>query len=205
MKKLLTLVALVGATTVSFAQGTVNFANTSGTLISAGGVAMPVFATSPFNFAIFLAPSSTTGVQGQTPSLTDPAFQVVGGTTVNTTGAGRIASKNGLDVGTAGGFGPGSTVDFIVRGWSANAGATWAEALAFWNNGNPSSSMYIGSSTIGNDLVLGGGALFVPTTFGVGVNQVAGFNMPLVAVPEPTSMVLAGLGAASLLLFRRRK
>jgi len=102
----------------------------------------------------------------------------------------------------------GTIVDFLVRGWSANAGATWAEALAFYNNGNPSADMYLGQSVIGNDLQLGGGPIPVSGIFGVNPNQLnAGFNMGLVpgVVPEPTSMVLAGLGAASLLLFRRRK
>jgi hypothetical protein len=203
MKKLLTLAALVGATAVSFAQGTVNFQNAAATLISAGGVAMP--GSSTFNFALFLAPSTRVLTSGQSAALNDPAFQTVAGVNANNpAGAGRIVTKSGLDVGQP----AGSTIDFIVRGWSANAGATWAEALAFWNNGSPSADMFIGSSTIGNDLVLGGGLIAPTALFGGGATQVLGFNMslvPAVIVPEPTSMVLAGLGAASLLLFRRRK
>lgn len=210
MKKILTLAALVGATTVSFAQGTVNFANTASTLIQAGGVSMPISGTRQFNFAVFLAPSTTTVSPGAAPSFTAPAFQVVGGTNVNSpTAVGRLVTRTAVDVGTSSGaLGAGSTVDFIVRGWSANAGATWQEALVFWNNGLPVADMYIGSSGIADNLVLGGGAIGNTALFGAGANQVTGFTMGLVSaviVPEPTSMVLAGLGAASLLAFRRRK
>jgi hypothetical protein len=197
MKKLLTLTALIGATTVSFAQGTVNFANTAATLISAGGVAMGGSASNNFNFAVFLAPSTTAASSGLTAALTDPAFQTVAGINANGTAVGRLVTKSGLDVGGS----SGQIVDYVVRGWSANAGANWAEALASFNNGVP---MWIGSSTIGNDLTLGGGAIPATSLFGAGANQVTGFNMVQV-IPEPTSMVLAGLGAASLLLFRRRE
>jgi len=197
MKKLLTLTALVGATTISLAQGTVNFQNTAATLISAGGVAMGGSSSNQFNFAVFLAPSSTAASSGLTAALTDPAFQSVAGVNANGATPGRLVTRSGLDVGGA----AGSIVDYVVRGWSANAGATWAEAMASYNNGVP---MYIGSSTIGNDLVLGGGAIPSTALFGAGPNQVTGFNLVQV-IPEPTSMVLAGLGAASLLLFRRRE
>jgi hypothetical protein len=197
MKKLLTLTALIGATTISFAQGTVNFANSATTLISAGGVTMSN--SNQFNFAVFLAPSSTAASSGQTAGLNDAAFQTVAGSTANNPNtAGRLTSKSGLDVGGA----AGNVVDFVVRGWSANAGATWLEALAAYNANTP--GIWIGTSTIGNDLTLGGGAIPPTTLFGAGGNQVGGFNLVQI-VPEPTSMVLAGLGAASLLLFRRRE
>jgi phosphate/sulfate permease len=203
MKKLLTLAALVGATTVSFAQGTVNFQNASATLTSAGGVAAPI--STLFNYALFFAPEPTAGSVGQSASLTDPAFQNADSyTTSSLTSAGRLVSRASLATQQP----AGSTLDFVVRGWSANAGATWQEALAFWNNGAPAQDMFIGSSLIGNNIILGGGITPPTTLFGFGANQVAGFNMALVPgtiVPEPTSMVLAGLGAASLLLFRRRK
>jgi hypothetical protein len=201
MKKLLTLTALIGATTLSYAQGTVNFANSAATLISAGGVAMPGSATAQFNFAVFLAPSGTVTASGQSATLSDPIWQTVAAVNINGATAGRLTSGTKDVPGS-----PGNVNDYLVRGWSANAGATWAQALAFWNNGAPSANMFIGSSLIGNDIVLGGGAIPVPTLFGGGANQVGGFNMGAVAaIPEPSSMVLAGLGAASLLLFRRRK
>ena len=203
MKKLLVMTALVGAVTVSFAQGTVNFQNSSTTLISAAGASAPTSATASFNFALFLAPSTTLGAAGQVIPLNAPAFQVVSGTNVNSpTAVGRLVTRSALDVGGS----SGSTVDFVVRGWSANAGSTWQEALAFWNNGFPAANMYIGSSTGGNDIVLGGGAILAQSLFGVNAFQVTGFNMAFVpVVPEPSSMVLAGLGAASLLMFRRKK
>jgi hypothetical protein len=205
MKKLVTLLALAGMTTLSFGQGKVNFSNSSTTLISAGGVSMPNAATSQFNFAVFLAPSDTVTATGQSRPVTDAAFQVQGGglNQNHATAAGRLGILNNFDVGSS----AGATHDFIVRGWSANAGATWAAALATWNNGNPAVDMWLGQSTIGNNLVLGdGGALPSTTLFGAGPTQVGGFSMTFFpAIPEPSSMALAGLGAAALMIFRRRK
>jgi len=208
MKILLTIGALISAATLSFAQGTVNFANGSTTLISAGGAAMPLSGTTLFNFAVFLAPSTTVDAAGlSSTGFNDPVFQQEGlaGSVNSPTAAGRLVTRNGLFVGGV----AGSTIDFIVRGWSASAGATWTEALASWNNGAPAQDMYLGQSLIGNNLKLGDGAAVASTTlFGLTAVQVGGFNMQLYQgpiIPEPTSMVLAGLGAASLLLFRRRK
>jgi hypothetical protein len=206
MKKLLTLAAVVGVTTLSYAQGTFNFANTSGTLISAGGTSSTGLA-GDYIYAVFFAPSTTALAGGQLAgAYTNAAFQAVGGTNASVATAGRMASRNGIAE-TSNTLPPGSTVDFIVRGWSKNAGATWAEALAFYNNAQPAQDMYLGQSVIGNDLVLGGGAIPVNGLFGVNAFQLnTGFNMLLIpAIPEPSSMVLAGLGAASLLMFRRRK
>lgn len=202
MKKILTLAALVAATSLSFAQGTVNFANSAATLISAGGVATPAVA-GQFIYAVFVADPATVGAAGTTVPITDGAFQVAGGYNTNSAILGRMTTRNNLVVGGT----AGSSADFIVRGWSVNAGTTWAAALAFWNNGNPSETMYLGQSTVGNNILLGnGGAISSTTLFGVGATQVSAFNMlQYNPVPEPTSMALAGLGAASLLIFRRRK
>jgi hypothetical protein len=202
MKKIPPLIVFLALPLLARGQGTVNFANSSLTLISTDGVPMPVSGTQQFNFAIFLGPSATVGSSGQTPLFSDSAFQIVAAYNTNSTSlAGRINNRNNIDVttGLGQGFFPGSTVDFVVRGWSANAGATWSEALANWNNGTPLFSMFIGSSTVGNDTVLG--PEFTPTVFGLGANQVSGFNM--IQIPEPSSLAFAGLGAVALWRFRR--
>lgn len=205
MKKIVITLVIVGAVSCSFAQGTFNWGNASTTLVSAGGVATPVASTSQFNFAVFFAPSTTSGNLGTSLPLGSPIFSIVGGTNVNTTAAGRVVSRVSVAEST-GTLAPGSTVDFIIRGWNASAASTYGEALAKWNNGNPTGDIYFGQSLVGNDFVLGGGAIGVQGVVGLGASQVGGFNMAFFpVVPEPSSMVLAGLGAASLLMFRRKK
>jgi len=204
MKKILTVIALAGITTLSYAQGIINWQNSSATLISAGGTPTPNIA-GQFIYAVFFAPSTAAAGNGQASTgPLDPVFQNPAAYNTNAAAAGRLTTRSGVDVGGA----PGSMVDFIIRGWSVNAGRTWAEALAFYNNGSPAADMYIGQSLIANDFVLGGGAIPVNGIMGTLPNTAQGFNMALVpgvVVPEPSSVVLAGLGAASLLLFRRRK
>jgi len=202
MAKTLTLIVFLARPLITYGQGLVNFRNDSTTLISADGVPMPASETQQFNFAMFLAPSATVSSTGITPSFSDSVWQNVGG--YNTSSAivpGRINGRLNLDVGTPSGYSGGSSVDFIIRGWSANAGTTWSEALANWNNGAPLLPMFIGSSTVGNDLRLGDD-VSVPTVFGPLSYQVGGFNM--IGVPEPSALALAGLGAATLWFFRRR-
>jgi hypothetical protein len=193
------LIVLLGCIALSFSasgQGRVIFANSSSTLISADGTPMPISGTQQFIFAVFLAPSTTVGAAGQTALLTDPAFQVAAAYNTNSaTVAGRLVSGSSVDVGPT----VGVVVDYVVRGWSANAGATWDEARTSWGNGNPSAPMFIGSSVVGNNMVLGGGAFPIPTLFW---SEVPGFNMTL--VPEPSSLTLAGLGGAAMWLLRRR-
>jgi hypothetical protein len=193
MKTTAALLLILSTTTCSFSQGMINFANSASTLISSGGTPMPVSGTQQFIFALFLAPSTTVSAAGITPSLTDPNFQFTD--VYNTNNAsleGRLVNRLGISVGGSQGYPAGSTIDFIIRGWSVSAGATWSGALASWNNGTPLVPMYIGSSTIGDNMVLSGGGLPNLTVFGFGQYQVLGFNM--VFIPEPSTLALAILG-----------
>jgi hypothetical protein len=103
----------------------VSFANTPSTLVSAGGIAMPVSGTSQFNFAVILGPSTSVGFRSPASPFTDPAFQIAGACNTNDPLlAGRLVTLAGVEVGTPGGYAAGDRVDLLVRGWSANAGST---------------------------------------------------------------------------------
>jgi hypothetical protein len=204
MKKLLTLAVLVGATTLSFAQGTLLWNNTASTLISLDGSATPVRGADPMsvvNLGIFIAPFGTPAPAPSPAGFSDPNWQFVGAYGLNSTaaaGAGRMANPGQA---TIAGFAPGTTVNFIIAGWRTTTGGVAADWSAARNN-----LLSYGHSSLGF-LILGGGAIPDSAAFGTTssttVQQVGGFNV--VTVPEPSSMALAGLGAASLLLFRRRK
>jgi len=100
-----------------------------------------------------------------------------------------------------------ANANFVAIGWSANIGSTLA-ALEAWY-ANPTLAGWIGESIVGAGESLGDNNLVsTPQAFGVGAGQLTGFLLGEVsptAVPEPTTMALAGLGAGALLLFRRRK
>ncbi|MGC3958710.1 MAG: PEP-CTERM sorting domain-containing protein [Verrucomicrobiota bacterium] len=207
MKTILAIILSGVVASGALAQGIVNFGNSSSTLISVDGVAMPGSSVSTFYFAVFMAPSGTVTADFTTipnaTAFTDPTWGSALYTTVNhATAAGRLATT--AAAAQIPGYAGGSTADFIIRAWSANAGTTYAQALAAYNSGSVPSAIFGTSARIGNNIVLSDGAgIPVTTLFGVGGNQVGGFNL-ITQFPEPSSMALTGLGAAFLLVFRRR-
>lgn len=200
MKKILIAVGLAALVTSAGAQGLINFFNSPATLItlrddqgnSLGN--MPGVA-GQYYFQLFVAPAGTS---------TDGALFQPSIMGTNQASAGRFSG--GANVGVAGAP-AGQTRAILVRGWSASYGADYAAALAAWNSGVVG---YMGSSVVAPNFVFGGfdGIGTIPTSpaFGGSFGIQGGFALAAPAVvPEPSSMVLAGLGAASLLLFRRRK
>lgn len=201
MKKIIAILALAATTSLSFSQGVINWNNTAGTLISLNGSALP--ANSPispetsFHFALFIAPVGTAAPSGGLLNLglDDENWQQVAGYAVNSTAAAGAGRFQNPGTATVNGFAAGTSVHFLIRGWqSTTGGADWGAARL--------GLTYIGQSAVGTAL-LGGGPIPTPSAFGVGEGQIGGFN--LAPVPEPSSLALAGLGAASLLIFRRRK
>jgi hypothetical protein len=210
MKKLLTLTAMLGAATLSYGQGLVNFANgvASTTHVSTNsqvGGAVTGRISGPagsYYFALFVAPTGTVF----NAQLT--GWSLVPGVGTNTT-LGRF-NGNPTTVGTVvPGYDISSTANFLVAGWSGNLGRDWAQVLPWYTTlqqtGQAPSDGFIGFSGVAANVVVGGGAIPVPTIFGPNAGQTLGFGVLMAPVPEPTSFALAGLGAAALLIFRRRK
>jgi hypothetical protein len=207
MKTIITLLLFISTAMASRAVGLVSFANFPTTLISTEGLAMPNQSVQQFIFALFLAPSNTVSSVGLGVDPFEASFQLASGYTTNhPIGPGRIVSRITIDVGTVAGFEQGEFVDFVVRGWSANLGLTWETARnsllsdqVAVDDGLP---RYYGASLVGNDLLLGGGPLPIPTVFGVASYSVPGFDLKL--VPEPSSTVLVGLGVLLMNFSARR-
>jgi len=191
MKKLAAMLCLSAMTTGAFAQGLINFANSPATLISAninGNVATTSGAAGTYYFGLLTSASGAAG------SFTFAGLYATN--LVNTTG-GRFSGGNGVAVN---GWAPGATMFYEVAGWeSAALGHDFNPA---WLTSPPAGLFGISASGSG---VAGGGAQSLPTLqlFGGATGIQAGFELQ--SIPEPTSMALAGLGAAALLIFRRRK
>jgi hypothetical protein len=84
---------------------------------------------------------------------------------------------------------------------SAFNGSSAIEVIAY---GLTADGLYGGFSTEATGITPATGSQTVPAIFGTGL--ITSFNLtPLVTSPEPSTIALGGLGAAALLMFRRRK
>lgn len=195
MKKLVLTLCLVVTATAALAQGTVKFANTSTSLVSVGGASITGAAGSYF-FGLLTAPVGTTDTR---------LFTFTGAYATNTV-TGRLQGGPNTGV-TVAGWPTDTQRAFLVAGWTANLGHDWNPA---WLAGTYLGTVgeFFGLSGIGTGAPGGTDALGNPVpvlvTFGAAPAITAGFGLNPVPVPEPTTLALAGLGAAALLIFRRR-
>jgi hypothetical protein len=202
MKKLAAILCLSALATGAFAQGLVSFANGATTLISQtppGGGAPTTLTAAPVGTYLYglLISSSATGPFSFTSvyATNTAAGSKFGPATYNPTVTGWAA---------------GTAMFYEVAGWSSNLGTTWnnawlvnnspaAQGAAVWGGVNG----LFGLSSIANGTATAAPAPAFPLFGGTGLG---GFALnSVVGVPEPGSMALAGLGAAALLIFRRRK
>jgi len=180
MKKLLLVTVLIVASVATYAQGTLNFANFVQVAPPGVSVNAPIF-----------------NIDGTT-RLAGSQFQAIlyGGPDANSLQA--MGSAVGFATGTGAGYFiggqrvvttvAGNTMAFLqVRAWDTLAGATWDAAFA-------SGSGY-GMSPILN-LTLGQAPATPPNMVGL-----QSFSL---VVPEPSTIALAILGAATLFLRRRK-
>lgn len=154
-------------------------------------------------------PASGVGVAQPTTLAGLAAWNDTGLKGMNNTTAGRLSVTGTTGTSVTVPWAVGVTQNVMLVGWSANLGSTWSAALTSLNSLNFVGNGFFGMSTTG--YIAAGSADPGTAVFG---SSDAGAGLPirslltqlyLVPVPEPSTLALAGLGAASLLLFRRRK
>lgn len=204
MKKTLLTIALVCASVAVFAQGKVKLQNDSGSLYTFGSRMLPgdgSFAGQP------------TPISGPLPSGVVLDVGLYGGATpgvmtlqteVHLNPAGGNAASPGTGqpaftqvVTSYPGYAAGSAAYFQVFVWDNKYSTPQLAELAGSYEGNDNVfSMTPGTSISYPGINNGGGTTWA---------AVGDENPLIVNVPEPTTFALAGLGAAAMLIFRRRK
>jgi hypothetical protein len=216
MKKTLTLVVLILTPTIILAQGTVNFVNSSTSLVQKwtgvyDSTLMPVsvgggyvqFIAAPKNTTLW-APLGSYDLFGFQPNYTslaaflaaNPGWAVASAPTEINVGAGLF---NGGTV-TVNGISPGADADYLVIGWTgpySTYDAAFAASRAHLD------SSFLGTSAIATTAT--GNPTLSPPGTPVSLSfTFPGFTLAPLGIPEPTTVLLAGLGAVVLLVFRRR-
>ena len=146
--KTLTLVAigLSGACPLfAGGGGIVDFENFSNTLIYTNSVHNGpstglMVGNHAYYFALFSAPTNHTTVDATVDNGVAGGWGYEDvGTNTPTPGLmnGNYTTDPGVDVSFPSGF----PANFVVAGWSANIGTTWADAKAWWGNGNPNATL----------------------------------------------------------------
>jgi len=234
MKKLiLTSLAMVAGVTLGYSQGAITIASTApGFLISTNGSSLPVpegigaagtgantyyydvlataYTGTPATTYAALSSSlwTDTGVLAANSGLTKGG---VGNPGTTTSAANTFGSPTGSAYSTA------ATEYYVIVGWSANEGTTWATvknelSTGVWNT--PPGTGWFGASPLAyneaggaNGLstvnLLSGGSAFTGLA---GSGLTGGFQLlPVVPSPEPTTIALGVMGGLSLLALRRKK
>jgi hypothetical protein len=207
MKKLILTACVLACVTSVFAQGTINFFNrVAGTLVA------PVYGPFAGDPAKAVTGNTPTGVPAGTADYTGaalldgPNYQAeLWGGPVGTAADALVAATGGstaaFRTGTGAGYWVNPTEAAVVPGvvggvaatlqvrvWDKTTGTSWANATTK------------GASALFTSQALASGIATPPNLIGL-----TSFNLTGVAIPEPSTFALAGLGAAALLIFRRRK
>lgn len=221
MKKLILTAALAASATVVFGQGAIQTGNNFGTTVAQ----MPIYGPDPSNPTLSLTGQSAIAVPVGSTVYNGPLLQGTGWDFAVYAGAQnadpstfslltiqnfRTSASGGKPAGfaptlatvTVPGVAAGTAANFQIRVWNNLNGTVnnWSTASADWAAGllAAGESSVVTSGPLGG--VSSGGPVSTPNTVGW-----SSFNAYFVAVPEPGTIALCGLGAASVLLFRRKK
>jgi len=199
-KTVLTSLATMGLALGAFAQGAISLDNSTAnngvklngdSLYYSGTAGVQVWYQNGTTFNL-------ASINGQSPAAAYGALSA-DGFTLATTFTGATLSAGGFSLGDLlipGVTPAGSSVTLAIAAWQGSGatfnGANNGGVLAFYQ---PTRD-YVGSPTLSSpDLTAGPG----------GFNTTDLTLAPVSATPEPGTFALAGLGAAALLIFRRRK
>ena len=201
MKRILTVVALTAMATSVFAQGTIVFRNQASNVVqqwtdASNSTLINVPKSGGF-VQLFWAPTGT-AYTPWTASMTPAAWYAANpGWTLDTHVTGFTTPAAGQFNGgtlTLATPAPGGTIDGVVVGWTGTA-TSFDAAIAAGSLVGVSGKF---SSPTGNPNS-------VPAGTPVSIQSAIPAGMTLAPVPEPSTFALAGLGAAAMLIFRRRK
>jgi len=216
---------------MAFGQGQVNFSATANTISANSALGGALTGKIPgtagsFYFELLVAPNgsvaggttyganSPTGFVPVDPTTNGQGWVDTSYTAANTATAGRFAlepseadSSGYADLtAVSSAYSAGASADLMIVGWSANLGSTWSAIKGEIDSGQYSGTGtvgWIGESEVGASIVLGGGASPIPQVPSAQAG-IAGFGLYEVQIPEPATFALCGLGAAALVIFRRR-
>jgi hypothetical protein len=215
MKKLI-LAAITTACAASvFAQGTINFTTRTGSgssFVWVGGATQ--YQGTNYDYAALGL--HVVGAAGNTAEASHFWTQLIGAP--GTVAESSLLPMNGVTTfrtGTAAGNvfpttatflnippdAPTATIEMVAWDNSTGNYPTWAQASAAWKSGAIMGGVS-GPITVANM----GGTVNTPPILFLGTGNpgnLQSFNVFF--IPEPTTLTLAGLGAAALLIFRRRK
>jgi hypothetical protein len=210
MKNTIATIALsLVAGYTGFSQGEVEFQNSSQAKVSVNSAATPatfsaITGAGAYYFALFN--SANTTVAG-TYAFNDANWTF--------DGYGISASKTGVFAATTldgAGFTqiPGEPVSsqFVVVGWSSNIGTTIASVEAFLKGTDGGvTSGFLGESAVSGLFYTGTAGSSSPpaAVLGSTAPAIPGFDLGYTQVPEPSTIALGIMGAASLLALRRKK
>jgi len=220
MKKIIAILSLaVGVYSSSQAQGLVSVYNIGGVYANHTNSALSVYdggtgnggvsglastAANGFYYALLIATNAFS--VAPSPSLNPTSTEwsaammatnyLVGGGIRGSGGSGGVAIS---------GWAGGQTNYIELVGWSSSLGTTWSQVASQVASGSFTASGFFGVSSLA--YVTAATSPSPATSIFGGTGLASGVTMYAVttSVPEPSTMALAGLGGAALLLFRRRK
>jgi hypothetical protein len=195
MKRIGLILCLSVLPSGAFAQGLIDFANSPTTLVSTPIGGNVVTLPAPVGTYLFGLLTS--------PTPTGPfSFSGLYATNLMNSSGGRFSGGNGVAVN---GWAPGTTMFYEIFGWASSEGTTYSPA---WVRADGAPSFLLpgpfGISAIGSGVAGGGPQSLPPLPLFGGVSGITSGFVVGILIPEPSSITLAGLAAAVVLIFRRR-